>query len=90
MFTVQLDKERHAKVTRKALSLFQEKTGKDILNLKEGQVLDLADVEILLWLCLLKEDPALTLEQVQDEVELHHLKQFTSYILEGKQEVNPT
>jgi hypothetical protein len=90
MFIVKLDKERHAKVTRKALSLFQEKTGKDILNLKEGQALDLADVEILLWLCLLREDPTLTLEQIQDEVELHQLKQFTNYILEGKQSANPT
>ena len=90
MFIVKLDKERHAKVTRKALSMFQEKTGKDILNLKEGEALDLADVEKLLWLCLLKEDPALTLEQVQDEVELHQLKQFTNYILEGKQSANPT
>ena len=90
MFIVKLDKERHAKVTRKALSMFQEKTGKDILNLKEGEALDLADVETLLWLCLLKEDPALTLAQVQDEVELHQLKQFTNYILEGKQSANPT
>ena len=90
MFIVKLDKERHAKVTRKALSRFQEKTGKDILNLKEGQALDLADVETLLWLCLLKEESTLTLEQVQDEVELHQLKQFTNYILEGKQSANPT
>lgn len=90
MFIVKLDKERHAKVTRKALSMFQEKTGKDILNLKEGAALDLGDVETLLWLCLLKEDPSLTLEQVQDEVELHQLKQFTNYILEGKQSANPT
>ena len=90
MFIVKLDKERHAKVTRKALSMFQEKTGKDILNLKEREALDLTDVETLLWLCLLREDPALTLEQVQDEVELHQLKQFTNYILEGKQSANPT
>ncbi len=86
MFTIKLDKERHARVTRKALDLFKEKTGKDLF--KEDQVLDLADVETLLWLCLLKEDPSLTLEQVQDEVELHQLKQFTNYILEGS--ANPT
>jgi len=86
MFTIKLDKERHARVTRKALDLFKETTGKDLF--KEDQVLDLADVETLLWLCLLKEDPSLTLEQVQDEVELHQLKQFTNYILEGS--ANPT
>jgi len=88
MFTIKIDKERHARVTRRALDLFKEKTGKDLFNLSEGQALDLSDVETLLWLCLLKEDPSLTLEQVQDEVELHQLKQFTNYILEGS--ANPT
>ena len=88
MFTIKMDKERHARVTRKALDLFKEKTGKDLFNLSESQALDLADVETLLWLCLLKEDPNLTLEQVQDDVELHQLKQFTHYILEGS--ANPT
>jgi len=88
MFTIKLDKERHARVTVRALTQFKEKTGKDLFNLKEEQALDLADVETLLWLCLLKEDPSLTLEQVQDEVELHQLKQFTHYILEGS--ANPT
>ena len=88
MFTIKLDKERHARVTVNALNQFKDKTGKDLFNLKEEQALDLADVETLLWLCLLKEDPALTLEQVQDEVELHQLKQFTHYILEGS--ANPT
>jgi hypothetical protein len=90
MFTVTLDKERHAKVTRKALETFKEKTGKDILNFKEGQNFDLSDVEMLLWICLLKEDPALTLEQVQNEVELQQLKKFIDYFLEGMQSGNPT
>jgi hypothetical protein len=89
MFTIQLDKERHAKITRKALDAFKEKTGKDIMHLLEGQELNLADLEILLWLSLQKEDKALTLEQVQDEVELHQLRQFVNYILDGKQTENP-
>ena len=90
MFIVNLDKERHAKVTRKALNALKERTGKDVFNLPDGQALELEDIETLLWLCLLKEDPAITLELVQDEVEFHQLKQFTSYIQEGKQTANPT
>jgi hypothetical protein len=90
MFIVKLDKERHAKVTRKALNALKEKTGKDIFNLPDGQALELEDIETLLWLCLLNEDPTITLELVQDEVELYQLKQFIGYITEGKQTANPT
>ena len=86
MFVINLDKERHAKVTNKALKLFKEKSGKDLL--KAGCAMDMEDCEVLLWACLLKEDPNLTLEQVQDEVELFQIRQFTSYIIEGS--VNPT
>lgn len=90
MFIVQLDKERHAKITTKALNLFKEKTGLDVLHLKDGENIDLEVIEKLLWVCLLREDPQLTLEQVQDEVELYQLKQFITYFLEGKQLQNPT
>lgn len=90
MFVIKLDKERHAKVTNNNLKEFKGKTGKDILNLTEDQILDMSDIETLLWICLKHEDPELTLEQVQNEAELHQLRQFASYISEGKQSVNPS
>jgi len=89
MFTIMLDKERHAKVTNKALKIYKEKTGKDILDFREGQNVSLEDVETLLWACLLKEDPELTLTQVQNEVELYQLREFITYFTEGKQAANP-
>jgi len=90
MFTVVLDKERHAKVTTKALGLFKEKTGIDILHLKDGEQIDLAVIEKLLWVCLLYEDAGLTLETVQDNAELYQLRQFITYFQEGKLPENPT
>jgi len=88
MFVVKLDKERHAKVTRKAFVLFKTKTGKDLEKPEEGQDIGLEDLETLLWASLVKEDPSLTLEQVQDEVEFYQLKQFSKYLQEGS--LNPT
>lgn len=84
MFTVVLDKERHAKVNTKALRLFREKTGMDVMSPKAGEQVDLEVVEKLLWVSLLHEDPALTLETVQDNVEFFQLKQFLAYFAEGK------
>ncbi|MCK9569548.1 hypothetical protein M0R72_11465 [Candidatus Pacearchaeota archaeon] len=83
MFKIDLDRERHAKFTLKALKKAGESAGKNYASLKED--LSLEDVEIILWACLLKEDPDLKLELVQNEVEMGQLRSFIDYM-----SANPT
>lgn len=65
LVTIQVDKERHLKLTLGAMREYVELTGRDIL----AQGIDLfklppADLQKLFWVCLKHEDKELTEEAV--------------------------
>ena len=60
--TLQLDKERHAKLTLGGMKAFQQKTGKSLLKGFNVADLDEGDIIALVWSCLIWEDTTLTLE----------------------------
>jgi hypothetical protein len=58
-----LDRERHLRMTLNAMIQFEELTGKEFTKLKLSEM-TIKDMRVLLWLCLLWEDSALTEEEV--------------------------
>ena len=80
LVTVQLDKERHLKLTARGMLGFQTLTGK---NLFGG--IDLKDMEgkefiSLLWACLIHEDKELKYDDVLDMVEIGDIPGLTRAI----------
>lgn len=60
-----LDKERHLRLDLNAMCLFEEITGKSLINANAAIDLQSAvNIRALLYACLKHEDPNLTLEQV--------------------------
>jgi hypothetical protein len=60
--TIQLDKERHMLLDLDAMIKFQEVTGKNLLVGANMGEFTPKDLRALLWAALLREDPALKLE----------------------------
>jgi hypothetical protein len=94
MFAVQLDKERHFRLTLGGIAKFKEVTGKNLL--KDMNIDDLEEREIiaLIWCCLVWEDHALTLEDVSYMVDIHNLGEVTASLVnaikaETRAEPNP-
>lgn len=64
--------EKTLKITFGALRAFEQKTGKNII--KGGFSLEtVEDLATLLWACLLRYDPKLTLEEIMDEYGIDEL-----------------
>jgi len=80
LVTVQLDKERHLKLTARGMLGFQTLTGKSLFG-----GIDLKDIEFkefmaLLWACLVHEDKELKYDDVLDMVEIGHMPLLTKAI----------
>jgi hypothetical protein len=67
---IQLDKERHYRLSMKAAKAFSDKTGKSII--RGFRFDDLSDDEwtILIWAGLVDEDPDLTVDRVSIMVDI--------------------
>ena len=76
--TLQLDKERHAKLTLGGMKAFQQKTGKSLLKGFNVAELDEGDIIALVWACLIWEDPTLTLEACGFMLDMEAVNSVTS------------
>ena len=82
-----LDKERHLRMTLNAMIQFEELTGKEFTKLKLSEM-TIKDMRILLWLCLLWEDPALTEEEVGAMIGLDNMAAVLFQFLIGSLEAS--
>ena len=73
LITVTLDKERHLRLTLKAMLEFEKHTGKNLLKGFSFDDLTLEDSAALVWACLIHEDKELTLEDVLEMIDLSNL-----------------
>jgi hypothetical protein len=82
--TLQLDKERHLRLTLRSLEAFKEKTGKDILKggLKTDDF-EVRDWATLICLSLQHEDPELTVDYVMENFELADFLEAMKAILKA-------
>ncbi len=80
LVTIKLDKERHLRFAMRGMVEFDNRTGRNALkglNLKD---LSLEDTGLLLWCCLLHEDPTLELDSVLNMVDLSNLLEIVEAI----------
>ena len=68
--TITLDKPRTFRLTLKGMLEFEKATGQKMLSGFRLDTLSLEENSTLIWCCLIHEDKELTLEAVQDIVDL--------------------
>lgn len=97
MHKITLDKERHLRYDLNAMILYEELTGKDIIDLfnsvfkkikateegkpVKGKLFSLADTRALLYAGLKHEDPSLTLEKAGKMIDLYGIKLINESIV---------
>ena len=97
MYKITLDKERRLKYDLNAMILYEELTGKDIIDIfnsvfkkikateggkpDKGKLFSLADTRALLYAGLKHEDPSLTLEKVGKMIDLYGIKPVNEAII---------
>lgn len=64
LVTIELDKERHLRLTLKGMLEFEKKTGKSLLRGFSRKDLTLEDCAALIWACLIHEDKELSYDDV--------------------------
>jgi hypothetical protein len=74
MVKLHLDKERTAKLTPKAIKAFEKRTGKSFTKLQAGTDFTIDDIVTLIWASLLDEDPDVTLELVETQLEFAEMQ----------------
>jgi hypothetical protein len=77
---IQLDKERHPRLTLNAMVAFKKETGKSIMGGFKAEDMTEDDLRALTWACLLHEDKNLTLEAVGDMVDIGNMRQVAEAI----------
>lgn len=65
---IELDKQRTLRIDFNALSLVEEKTGKNALSQELWENINASNVSTFLWACLIHEDKQLKLEDVRKEI----------------------
>ena len=70
---IELDRTRHLTLTFGAAKRFRDVTGKSVGNIDQ---LDTEDISTLIWVCLLKDDPTLTLEAVDEMLEIPNTQYY--------------
>ncbi len=73
LVTIQLDKERHLRLTLKGMLEFDKLTGKNLLKGFKIKDFSLKDTAAMLWACLLHEDKELTFDDVLLMVDFSNL-----------------
>jgi hypothetical protein len=86
--TIQLDKERHLKLTLGGMRRFQEETKKSLLKGLNAESMTEADAIALIWACLIWEDRDLKIEDVGYMLDPGIYNEITEKIIEswGKKE----
>lgn len=93
---ITLDKERTLKLDLNAMVAFEDATGKSLFNFKANNISS-KDIRALLWSCLIRDDKALTLEQVGEMVTFDNMglisekieEIFDASMPEGKEDDTP-
>lgn len=85
--TIMLDRERTLRLTMRGLFAFKKATGKDLIKGIGKEEFTAEDSMALLWACLIHEDRELTLEQVENIVDLSNLSVVQNAITEYMTEI---
>lgn len=73
LVTIELDKERHLRLTLKGMLEFEKLTGKNLLAGFKPDDLSMGDSAALIWACLIHEDEELTYDAVLCMVDLSNI-----------------
>lgn len=71
---IELDRPRTLRLDLNAMVRFEEQTGRDLLNDGGINLRRMRELHVLLWACLLHEDPSLTLDQVGAMIHLGNMQ----------------
>jgi len=80
LVTIQLDKERHLRLTIRGAMGYQTLTGQNLLSGFDPTKLTLRDITALLWACLIHEDKELKYEDVIDMIEIGDIPRVTKAV----------
>ncbi len=72
-----------------AMINFEEVTGKELMNIKEGDTFSLKEIRALLWAGLHEEDEGLTLENVGKLITPGNMQKISNKIMEAYDNVMP-
>jgi len=81
LVTIQLDKERHLRLTLKGMLEFEKLTGKNLMKGFSINELSLKDTAAMLWACLLHEDKELAFDDVLLMVDFSNLEMVMSSLM---------
>jgi hypothetical protein len=71
---IMLDKERHISLDLNDMCDFQELTGKNLFNANFWKEIGPKDVVALLWVALVKDEPALTQKDIGKLIDPSHME----------------
>jgi len=80
MVTVQLDKERHLRLTLRGMLAFEEKTGINLFQGFDISKLSLHQTTVLIWACLIHEDKKLTFDNFIDIIDLTNINKIADAV----------
>jgi len=80
LVTVQLDKERHLRLTLRGMLAYETLTGQSLFKGFNPQKLNLREITSMLWACLIHEDKELKYDDVIDMVEIGDIPTLTKAI----------
>ena len=81
LVTINLDKERHLRLTLKGMLEFEKVTGKSLLKGFKFKELSLPEVAALIWACLIHEDRKLTYDDVLCMVDLVNMQAVADAVI---------
>jgi hypothetical protein len=81
--SIQLDKERHYRLSLRAAKAFEAKTGKSMLKGFRFEDLTDDDWVVMIWAGLLDEDPNLTIDQVSTIVDIPMFTELCPIIIKA-------
>lgn len=82
MVTVQLDKERHLRLTLRGMLEFEKVTGGSLFKGFDMKKMTLRETVALLWACLIHEDKELKFDDFIDMVDLSNMNMLVDAVAE--------
>ena len=82
MVTVQLDKERHLRLTLRGMIEFEKLTGGSLFKGFDMKTMTLKERTALLWACLIHEDKELQYDDFIDMVDLGNINMLADAVAE--------
>ena len=84
--SIMLDKERHLLLTLGGMLAFKKETGKDLFDANVTKALekkiDMEDVVVLVWACLIHEDREITVEDVSYLIHIGNVNEVVEVLAE--------